>query len=181
MATINLGDNWSMDTSSDGSTWSVSDSTTYFQVSSGGPVEVLNAKLQTGSIQSNDGRLDLQTIGEGSSGVAITDEANGQDLFVVSEGGPAEVKNTDLRVQGNLRFNNSSTIKFDDQNSGGKFFAIRDGDDTEFFRVDSTGPVKVKNSTLQIKGDTAVVSSDGEYTIKKNADEDGEGVINFKT
>ncbi len=91
----------------------------YFNINSGGPVQIKNTKMEVLGTDASDNslRLDghidftganangspvLRTPGGGSDSIRLFDEANSQNLMKWNEGGPVEVKNADLNVSGTV-------------------------------------------------------------------------------
>ncbi len=119
----------------------------------------------------------IETAGGGSDTFNIYDAANSQTLMTWNEGGPVEVKNTDLYVDGyidlgrdatdaNIEFHDSSGTKrntlqwFD----GGGVFRLYDDDNNQNLMLwHNGGPVEVRNANLDV-GSNSVTTNNFEIT-----------------
>lgn len=165
-----------------------------------GTLELTNADIDLSGNQirntrlvraSDSTQLDIQS-GIGAD-IQVRDRANSQPIAWFKEGGGVEIPNGYLSIQ------NSRLQPFD----GGDSLAIRGNHSTNDIEIQvrdaaqeikfvdkvnsqpvlvgyTGGNVSVPSGTLSVKGNTAVVSSSGEYDIQKNGS-DASGVINFKT
>lgn len=93
--------------------------TKLLSLNSGGPVEVLNAELDLNSsnvinirnLKMSHDNSRMHTSGSGTGSVGFHDRANGNTLLKANEGGPLEVRNSNLQLSPN------QLIKFTDINA----------------------------------------------------------------
>lgn len=183
------GSEWRFDTDSSDTariySWDGSAATEYFRVNEGGPVEVKNTHLSTnggtfatGEVFGEEKFLQIKTRGEGSDAVLIKDGANSNILLRANEGGPIEVQNSNLDLNGNDINNvgtlNASTKNFVQDIGGGKeaVYTAQESPDVRAV-VENSVEVGPDGATVSLPDHFDAVSSDDapDLTVQATPDE----------
>lgn len=173
------GSEWRFDADSSDTariySWDGSAATEHLRLNEDGPVEVKNADLQMNgnpirmggggnniyglsAIKAVDDSLGsdflIRSRGDGSSRIALRDEANTQDLLVVNEGGPVEVRHSNFNLNGN-DVNNVGTL-----NASTKNFVqdIGHGKEAVYTAQESPDVRAVVEGSVEVGPDGATIS-----------------------